>query len=134
MADKFYRDHDLIRYGYQRLPDNVTAMHLCIDPEATDDLATLEGKSIATTAFGAADVSFGDEGPTGTFFMNLAGKNIPPTAPAAETDDIAIVYVSSSKMLLMLDAGDRIITNESGDIVAIAPGKLEAPAVIEKVA
>lgn len=129
--NKFFKNFKLTQYGYQYLKDNVTTVHLCIDPLGSDSLATIATKSIASSAFGSGDVSFSNDGTN--FFTDLNGKSIDPTSTAAGTDDIAVVYVDGTEVLLMLDAADRVITNETGDIVAIAAGRVETPPLAEKV-
>lgn len=109
--------------GYQYLKDNVTIAHLCKNPSAADNLATIQSKSIANAAVSGTDVSFSASG--NDLLVTINGKSgIDPTGTAALADDIQVVYCSASEVLVSVDATDRDLTNADGDTVDIPAAQI----------
>lgn len=104
--------------GPQYLKDNVTIMYVCKAPAKADNLATIQGKSIASAAVAGADVNIADSGDNLVMTVN-AKSGIDPSGTATAGEDIAVVYCSASEVLGAVDATDRIITNEAGDTIDV---------------
>lgn len=127
----FYTAPDIKRNGYEYLKANVATVHLCKDPAHDDDLATIQSKSILEAPFTSSDVGLMDT--TTELVVTLNPKSgLDPSGTATDGgdgdgplgDDIALVYVSTTKNLLAIDAKDRVIPNEEGDIVNIPAAQI----------
>lgn len=104
--------------GPQYLKDNVTIAHVCKAPAKADNLSTIQGKSIASVAFGSVDINITTSGDNVVMTGN-AKSGIEPTGTATAGEDIALVFCSATEVLGCVDATDRIITNETGDTIDI---------------
>lgn len=109
--------------GYQFLKDNVAIAHVCKNPLKSDNLTTIQSKSIASEAVTSTDVSFSASGDD--LLVTINGKSgIDPSGTASDTDDIQVVYCSSTEVLVAIDANDRNLTNEEGDTIDIPAGQI----------
>jgi hypothetical protein len=104
--------------GPQHLKDNVTAVHVLVNPVKAEDYATTIGRSIGTAAFTSTDAVITASGEDCR--LTLAGKSgIDPSGTAADTDDLAVAYVSGTEIILVMDATDRDIANGTGDTLTV---------------
>lgn len=116
-----YSHSDFKKFGPNVLVTTANRIGLVKNPVKTDSYATFVAKVIADAAFvGGTDVAYADVG--NDLQVTLAAKpNIDPSGTALITDDICVaVYDTvSQKVFLVQDANDRVITNETSDLLNI---------------
>lgn len=104
--------------GPQYLKDNVTLVLLVVNPLKADSYAALVAKAIASEAYDQDDVVITASGED--CLTTLAAKaDVDPSGTAASGDDICLAYVSGTEVILVMDANDRDLTNETGDLINI---------------
>jgi hypothetical protein len=102
--------------GPQYLKDNVNIALLCKGLLKTDTYAQAVAKSIASSALANEDVSITAVGEDARTRIN--GKSdLDPSGTATAGEDICVAYCNSTgaEVILVVDATDREITNETGD-------------------
>ena len=104
--------------GPQYLKDNVTAIHLVKNIVNGEGYSTSIARSIATTSFGSSDAVLTTV--SNEAVLTLAAKaGIDPTGTATSGDDLSVIYVSGTEVLLTLNATNRDIVNGAGDTIDI---------------
>lgn len=106
------------RQGPQYLKDNITIGYVCKALLKADNYATMQGKAIASSVYAGTDVALTDSGDDVLTTIN-AKSGIDPSGTATAGEDICVAYCSASEVILVVDATDRIITNEASDTVDI---------------
>lgn len=113
-----FSSHNFKVNGPQFLKTNISVGHVCKGLLKADNYATMVSKSIASSAYVNADVAITVSGQDALTTIN-AKSGIDPTGTATAGEDICVAYCSGTEVILVVDATDRIITNETGDTVDI---------------
>ena len=106
--------------GPQHLKDNIDIALAVKDVLKTDTYAQTLAKAIASVAMTGTDVAITASGEDCLTTIN-AKSGIDPSGTATAGDDIAVAYCDSvgGEVILVVDATDRILTNETGDEIDI---------------
>lgn len=104
--------------GPQYLKDNITIGYVCKELLKADSYAIMQGKAIASSPYAGADVSITASGEDCLTTVN-AKSGIDPSGTATAGEDICVAYCSGTEVILVVDATDRILTNEAGDTIDI---------------
>jgi hypothetical protein len=112
--------------GAQHVKDNGNLLALAVDVVKAETYAQTMAKVIASEAMTGADIALAPNGEDLQITVN--GKSIDPTATAAANQDLVTLAIDTvnEEIIICVDATDRIITNEDGDMVVI-------PAIITNV-
>lgn len=105
--------------GAQHVKDNGKLLALAINVVKADTYAQASAKIIASAAMTGSDVALAAE--NDDLKITINGKSIDPTSTAAANDDLVVLVMDdvNDEVILCQDATDRVITNETGDTVAI---------------
>ena len=104
--------------GPQYLKDNVTAVHLAKGITNGESYAASIGKSVANAAFTSTDAIITAVSNEAVLTLAAKGGN-DPTGSALIGDDLSLIYVSGTEVLLTINATNKAIANDDGDTVDI---------------
>ena len=111
--------------GPQHLKNNITIALLCKNLLKSDTYTQTLAKAIAQSAMTGTDVNITADGQDALTSIN--GKSgLDPSGTALVGDDICVAYCDDTgtpEVILVLDATDRALTNETGDSVDIPAGQ-----------
>lgn len=112
--------------GAQHLKDNGNLLALAVDVVKAETYAETMAKVIASEAMTGADIALIPNGED--LQVTINGKSIDPIATADINQDLVTLAIDTvnEEIIICVDATDRIITNEDGDMVVI-------PAIITNV-
>lgn len=104
--------------GPQYLKDNVTAVHVVKNIVSGEVYATSVARSIATASFGSGDAVL--TAASNQSVLTLATKTgLDPSDTATSGDDLSVIYVSGTEVLLTLNATNMTTINGTGDTIDI---------------
>lgn len=115
-----FSSSDFKRYGPQILTTSANRIGLVKGPLKADTYAAFVAKLVANAALIPADITYSDVG--NDLQVSIAEKaGIPTTAAAVIGDDlcVAIYDTVNSKVYIVVDAVNRVITTGGGDAVTI---------------
>ena len=117
MATRF-SSFDFKKNGPQHLKDNIDIALVVKDVLKSDNYAATLAKAIASTAMTGTDVAITVSGEDCLTTIN-AKSDIDPSGTATALEDIAVAYCDSvgGEVILVVDATDRVTTNEVGDVI-----------------
>lgn len=124
----YYSSPDVRRRGAQYAADNCDAVALVVNPPSDGGWAATSAAIIAQAPITSADWSFSDTGALLT--VTVAQKlGVDPSGTAAAGDDLtaALVDTVGGVVHYMVDAADRVVTNEPGDTIDIPSVVLNVP-------
>lgn len=113
-----YSSTNFKRNGPQYLADNITQAMVVVGTVKANTFAQHQAAAIATFPLTGGDVAFANAGDD--LQVTISGATgVDPSGTATAGEDTGVAYCSATEVILVVDATDRIITNEAGDLIDV---------------